>query len=115
MCVCVCDFSFKTAHEVPESAGASFTVVVKEQGAEEVRRAATSVSNPKSAKYGQYLTQEQLDDLTRPKAQDMQAVLTWLETNNMQYVVPTIQGKFQLLPPLRPHTTPFPEFYCGLS
>ena len=58
---------------------------VKEQGGDEIRRVATEVSDPTSPKYGQYLTQRQIDEIVAPKSEDVQAVTSWLAANGVGY------------------------------
>lgn len=62
-----------------------FTVVVKEQGLGEIKRIASEVSNPDSPIYGQYLSQKTIDDISRPAAEDMTAVVSWLEAAGVSY------------------------------
>jgi len=45
-----------------------FTIVVKEQGVDTVKRIAKAVSDPDSAEYGNYTTQEELNGITVPRA-----------------------------------------------
>jgi len=72
---------------VPEAAVVKFTFVVQEQGGAEVRRVASAVSDPSSPAYGKYLTQAQLDGITRPAAADMSAVKQWLTASQVSYTV----------------------------
>jgi subtilase family serine protease len=61
------------------------TLVVNEQGAEEVRRIAHAVSDPASPSYGEFLTTADLMALTAPRTEDMAAVTGWLEANGVGY------------------------------
>mmetsp|Transcript_28506 Transcript_28506/g.51830 ORF Transcript_28506/g.51830 Transcript_28506/m.51830 type:complete len:592 (-) Transcript_28506:171-1946(-) len=57
-----------------------FTVQVREQNLETLRRVAYDVSDPTSASYGRFLSQEEIDKLTAPSAEDTQAVQNWLSS-----------------------------------
>jgi tripeptidyl-peptidase-1 len=87
--------SFYTNGWVKSTAPASafsevtFTIVVKEQGVEEVARIALDVNDPNSTNYGKFLTQDALDRLTTPKASDMSAVTDWLSANGVAFSVRT--------------------------
>ena len=70
-----------------DTAHVTFTLVVKEQGEKEIKEIAKAVSDPKSAKYGQFLTQRQVDKITAPKAEDMAAVVDWLEANDIEHSI----------------------------
>ena len=59
--------------------------MVKEQGAEEIRRIATAVSDPTSSTYGEFLGTEQVLQLTQPEAADMTAVIGWLTANGVSF------------------------------
>ena len=61
------------------------TLVVKEQGAEEIRRISAAVSDPTSPSYGEFLTSAEVMALTAPEATDMSAVTGWLESNGVGY------------------------------
>lgn len=63
----------------------TFSFAVKEQGLDEIKRVATEVSDPDSPKYGQYLTQAQIDEIVAPKTEDVQAVTSWLTSNGVGY------------------------------
>jgi subtilase family serine protease len=75
----------KQAMPASGSTDVKFTIVVKEQGIEEVQRIALDVNDPTSVNYGQFLTQEKLDSLTAPKASDVLAVKSWLNANGIAY------------------------------
>ena len=75
------------ASHVPRDTALTVTIVVKERGGEEVNKVAIAVSTPGNAKYGQFLTQHQIDDLTRPLESDMSAVTSWLDTNGASHAV----------------------------
>jgi hypothetical protein len=62
-----------------------FTIVVKEQGVDTVKRIAKAVSDPDSAEYGNYITQEELNGITVPLASDMAAVIGWLKVAGLPF------------------------------
>jgi|EP01047_Picozoa_sp_COSAG01_P031622 tripeptidyl-peptidase-1 len=72
----------------------SITIVLREQGQEEIRRMALSVSDPSSPEYGRFLTRDQVQDITRPKADHMSAVTAWLDSHGVGF---KIQGVSNLL------------------
>lgn len=63
----------------------TISFAVNEQGMDEVKAIATAVSDPDSPKYGQFLTQAQLDEIVAPKAEDVAAVTSWLTENSVTY------------------------------
>jgi len=75
----------KSAATVRADAQIQVTLVVKEQGAEAVRRTALAVSDPASPSYGEYLSANQIRALTAPKTQDMAAVTIWLNASSVEY------------------------------
>ena len=91
----------KGAREVHSETPYTFTIVVREQGVEEIKRIASAVSDPESSTYGQFISQAKLDEITAPLPHDMSAVTGWLETNGLSYhqygvsnlIVTTTTGK----------------------
>ena len=77
----------EAAYHVPSDKALTLAVVVKEQGKEEINKVATAVSTPGDVMYGQFLTQQQIDDITRPLESDMSAVTSWLDANGVSYAV----------------------------
>jgi tripeptidyl-peptidase-1 len=77
----------EAAYYVPSDKALTLTIVVKEQGNEEMNNVAIAVSTPGDAMYGQFLTQQQIDDITRPLESDMSAVTSWLDTHGVSYAV----------------------------
>jgi subtilase family serine protease len=63
----------------------SFTIVVKEQNIDEVKRIALSVNDPSASNYGKFLTQKKLDSLIAPKSSDFLAIKSWLDANDIAY------------------------------
>jgi tripeptidyl-peptidase-1 len=71
----------------PTAGDVSFTIVVKEQSLDEVKRIALDVNDPESKNYGNFITQEELDRLTSPKASDTLAVKSWLNAHGIAYAI----------------------------
>lgn len=63
-----------------------FTIAVKEQGLDSIKRVARQISDPSHANYGHYISQAQLNKLTAPKESDMASVLSWLSLQNLHFV-----------------------------
>jgi tripeptidyl-peptidase-1 len=61
-----------------------FTVAIKQQGMEELKRVALAVSTPGDAAYGKHLTSAQVDAITAPSAEDVTAVTEWLQAFNVK-------------------------------
>ena len=61
------------------------TLVVKEQGAEKIRKISTAVSDPTSPSYGEFLTSAEVMALTAPKPEDLRKVTEWLQLNGVGY------------------------------
>ena len=62
-----------------------FTVVLREQGIEKVKRIALDVNDPTSSAYGAFLTQAEVDHLTVPTEASLTAVLEWFRDHGVQY------------------------------
>ena len=73
----------KSPSPVEARTAVSFTVVVREQGMDAVKQIALEVSDPDSPKHGCFLTQHQLDDITRPADADIAAVTRWLKAHGV--------------------------------
>ena len=58
----------------------SFTVYAKEQNLQKIKDIALTVSDPTSSSYGNYLSTEQLAEITKPKASDVNTIKQWLDT-----------------------------------
>ena len=56
---------------------------------DEVKKIALEVSTPGSPKYGDFLTQAELDKLTAPKPADISAVSQWLTSEGVDFVFRT--------------------------
>ena len=54
------------------------TLAVREQNMDKIREIARSVSDPDSPRYGVYLSQGQVDEITGPTEADVAAVRSWL-------------------------------------
>jgi subtilase family serine protease len=75
----------KDAAPQPDSRPVSFTIVVREQRLDAIKKIALDVNDPDSPNYGQFLSQEQLDGLVAPAAEDMAAVKGWLDEHHLSY------------------------------
>jgi subtilase family serine protease len=82
----------KSTVPAPASSIVTFTIVIKEQGIEEVARIALDVNDPNSTNYGKFLTQDALDRLTSPKASDMATVTDWLNANSVAFSERTVSN-----------------------
>jgi subtilase family serine protease len=82
----------KTATPVAGQTSLTFTIAVREQGVNDVKRIALAVSNPSSRNYGKYLNQEQLDNITKPTASDMSAVTGWLHQNGVGWTMTSVSN-----------------------
>lgn len=76
---------WQDVQRAPSSEQVSFTIAVKEQNLDTIRAIALEVSDPDSAKYGQFLSQQEINDLTRPHAEDFQRVFDWLANHNIAF------------------------------
>jgi hypothetical protein len=74
-------------NEPRSSLPVKITLAVQEQNLDRVLEIAREVSDPKSARYGEFLTQIQLDEMTAPLAEDMGNVTGWLDTHALEYTV----------------------------
>jgi hypothetical protein len=61
------------------------TIVVQEQGADEIRRIATAVSDPRSPEYGNFLSSAEIIAKSAPSVEDMAAVTNWLDAAGVGY------------------------------
>jgi len=64
----------------PPSEVVRFSVLVREQGLEEIRYIALEVSDPASPKYGRFLSKDEVDAFTAPRGEDVRAVARWLSS-----------------------------------
>ena len=58
---------------------------MREQRLDAIKKIALDVNDPDSPNYGQFLSQEQLDGLVAPAAEDMAAVQGWLDEHHLSY------------------------------
>ena len=58
---------------------------MREQRLDAIKKIALDVNDPDSPNYGQFLSQEQLDGLVAPAAEDMAAVKGWLDEHHLSY------------------------------
>ena len=64
-----------------------FSFAVKEQNMDLIRETVAAVSDPRSQSYGEYLSTEEIDDLTKPLASDVEIVTKWLSAHNIFFLV----------------------------
>eukprot|EP00040_Diaphanoeca_grandis_P002109 m.20570 g.20570 ORF g.20570 m.20570 type:complete len:593 (+) comp12989_c0_seq1:25-1803(+) len=69
----------------PASSTVEFTIAVKQNGMDEIKRIAGEVSNPASDKWGQFLTQAEINEITKPATSDVDAVTSWINTNGCSF------------------------------
>ena len=56
----------------------TFTLVLKAQNMARIRDVVSSVSDPASVRYGRYLSQEQIAEITDPSREHVDSVRAWL-------------------------------------
>jgi subtilase family serine protease len=88
----------KSSVAVRDNERVKVTIVVKEQGRDEIRSKALAVSDPSSPDYGNFLTRAQVDDITRPKAEDMSAVTSWLDSHGVGYKLQGVSSVIAEMP-----------------
>ena len=52
-----------------------------------VRQTVAAVSDPRSQRYGQYLSTDELNQMTKPLNADLEAVTNWLSANDIYFHV----------------------------
>jgi subtilase family serine protease len=65
----------------------SFSFSVVEQNMDKIRTIVQEVSDPHSTRYGEYLTSAQIEEMTRPKKEDIATVSNWLAQNSVPFTV----------------------------
>ncbi|EDQ89292.1 uncharacterized protein MONBRDRAFT_32487 [Monosiga brevicollis MX1] len=78
---------WKSGYAVDSQQEIRFTFALKQRNLDQLAEIALAVSDPTSSKYGQYLTTEQIADLTAPRPEHMAAVIQWLEANKVAFSV----------------------------
>eukprot|EP00163_Fabomonas_tropica_P015711 TRINITY_DN28541_c0_g1_i1.p1 TRINITY_DN28541_c0_g1~~TRINITY_DN28541_c0_g1_i1.p1 ORF type:complete len:563 (+),score=202.08 TRINITY_DN28541_c0_g1_i1:121-1809(+) len=63
---------------------------IKQQNTDKLYTIFKAVSDPQNPKYGQYLSRDEVDAITRPKAEHISTVTSWLQQNGV--------ASFELLP-----------------
>lgn len=66
---------------------ATFTVYVKGQNMDVLKGLVEKVSDPKSAMYTEYMSTAAIQDLTKPRAADVDTVTAWLARGGMSFTV----------------------------
>lgn len=75
----------KSASAISGSSEVRFTLVLREQGIERLKRIALDVNNPASEAYGAFLTQPEVDHLTSPAEANVAAVTGWLRDEGVRF------------------------------
>ena len=78
-----CDWN--TKGHVHPSTVVNFTIALKEQNAELIHKIALDVSDPDSANYGQYLSTQEIAEITAPKDSHVEAVMTFLKSHTIAF------------------------------
>ena len=66
------------------AAPVSLIVALRSSGMAQLKSVARAVSDPSSSQYGQYLSQSQIDAMTAPAADDVEAVTEWIESSGCE-------------------------------
>eukprot|EP00944_MAST-04C_sp_MAST-4C-sp1_P012949 g12949.t1 len=61
-----------------------FRISVKQQNIDKIKEIALDVSNPKSTRYGKYLKQSEINELTKPDENDVIAIRDFIEAKSLQ-------------------------------
>lgn len=72
---------------VDAEAPVSFTISVHQQNLDKIKESVKLISNPKSPKYGQFLSGGMINLLTKPAAEDLEAVTAWLDGAGVTYAL----------------------------
>ena len=75
----------KNASAISGNSEVRFTLVLREQGIERLKRIALDVNDPASDAYGAFLTQAELENLTSPAEASVAAVTSWLRDEGVQF------------------------------
>ena len=81
------DTGFKLAGQSNPTDPVVFTIALKQRNIDDLKRVALAVNTPGHAKYGQFLKQKEIDDLTLPLPNSFEAVETWLTNHKAEYTV----------------------------
>jgi hypothetical protein len=81
-----CMFQVDEDAKIEPSAAVAFTLSLRQRNIEILERTVLDVSDPDSPRYGQYLSTEELEELTRPAEHHYAAVTQWLENNGERKV-----------------------------
>lgn len=76
-----CMFQVEEDASIAPSAAVAFTLSLRQRNIEILERTVLDVSDPDSPRYGQYLSTEELEELTRPAEHHYTAVTQWLADN----------------------------------
>ena len=61
----------------------NFTISIRQQNIDSLKAAALAVSDPTSPRYGKFLTQVEIDTMTKPTADDLSKVTKWLTSRGV--------------------------------
>lgn len=70
------------------------TVVLTPRNLDLLEELALAVSNPKSGMYGQYLSKDEVNAMTAPATEHVEAVTAWLDAHDVEYVLKADVGKY---------------------
>lgn len=77
--------AYSCAYEVSESASAdasvTFTIAVQQRNMDVLKARVLDVSDPDSPRYGQWMSAQEVAELTRPADEDVAAVTAWLDAH----------------------------------
>ena len=65
-----------------------FTIALKQNNVNMLTNLLNKVSNPDSPAYGNYLSQQSIQDIVSPNDNEVSRVTDWLEFHNMITIVP---------------------------
>lgn len=68
-----------------------FRFCLKQQNMDKIKQIALDVSNPKSAQYGKYLKQSEIDELTKPDEKDVATVRNFIEATSSNKCTVTLK------------------------
>jgi len=83
-------------HSMDHNGDVTFVVRARERNIDQIKIIANQVSDPKSPEYGNFLTTNQLNKLTEPKKEHVDAIRSWLNTVQDATVVETQGRTFQV-------------------
>jgi len=76
--------STAVSEKVTDNNNVKLTLYLKED-LTSLREIVRTISDPTSNTYGEYLSQKEISDITRPKQEDVKIMTSWLEENEIAY------------------------------